>query len=64
MSSSIDWQCSDCGTAIDGPETRRCPSCGGINFFPRADEVPGGERGTVETTVDIERAIERLTEDS
>lgn len=64
MSSGIDWQCGDCGTAIDGPETRRCPSCGGINFFPRADAVPGGESGTIETIVDIERALDRLTEDS
>lgn len=61
MPSSSDWLCGDCGSAIDGPETRRCPSCGGINFYPPAEEVPGGECGTIETTVDVERALDRLS---
>lgn len=34
-----------------------------INFYPLADEVPGGEYGTIESTVDIERALDQLTED-
>lgn len=55
-----DWQCGDCGTLIDGPETRKCPNCGGINFYPLADEVPGDDRGTVHVDLDVQRALDRL----
>lgn len=56
------WQCADCGTLIDDPETRKCSNCGGINFYPLADEVPGEERGDETAEVDVERALERLSD--
>ncbi len=57
------WQCSECGTLIPGPDTRTCPNCGGINFYPLADEVPGEERGQLTVDVDVERALDRLSDD-
>lgn len=63
MSDSWDWQCGNCYTLTRGPETRRCPNCGGINFFPLADEVPGGEQGTITSEGDIARALDRLDAD-
>lgn len=60
MANVDDWQCRGCGTLIDGPETRRCPNCGGINFDPLADEVPGDDRGTERTDLDLGRALDRL----
>lgn len=59
-----DWQCGDCGTLIDGPETRKCPTCGGINFYPLADEVPGEECGTVHVEIDVDEALDRLSDDA
>ncbi|MDX1744515.1 MAG: hypothetical protein R3324_01140 [Halobacteriales archaeon] len=50
-----DWQCGECGTLLPGTDTRRCPTCGGINFYPVSDEVPGGEGGSVELEGDILR---------
>ena len=61
--SDEDWQCGDCGTLIDGPETRRCPNCGGINFYPLADEVPGGAEGAISVDIDVERVLEQLASD-
>lgn len=58
-----DWQCGDCDTLIDGPETRTCPNCGGINFYPLADEVPGGDHGSLTVDVDLDRALDRLGHD-
>lgn len=58
MTDPVDWQCGDCGTPIDGPETRRCPNCGGINFYPLADEIPGEERGQLEFEVDLDEAFD------
>lgn len=58
MPDAEDWQCGDCDTLIDGPETRKCPNCGGINFYPLADEVPGEERGRLSFDVDVERALD------
>lgn len=58
-----DWQCGDCGTLIDGPETRQCPNCGGINFYPLADEVPGGTEGVISVDIDVERVLEQLASD-
>jgi predicted nucleic acid-binding Zn-ribbon protein len=57
------WQCGDCGTLIDDPETRKCRNCGGINFYPLADDVPGDDSGTIETEpdLDLDRALERLS---
>lgn len=60
MTDAYRWQCGDCQTLIEGPETRKCPNCGGINFFPLADEVPSDEEGTVIIEGDIARALERL----
>lgn len=60
MADDPDWQCGDCGTLIDGPETRQCPNCGGSNFYPLADEVPGGEQACLVVSGDVERAIDRL----
>lgn len=56
-----DWQCSDCGMLIDGPETRKCPICGGINFYPLADEVPGDDRGTIQFDIDVDDVLDRLS---
>ncbi|WP_227378504.1 hypothetical protein [Haladaptatus halobius] len=61
MTDAEDWQCSDCGTLINGPETRKCPICGGINFYPLADEVPGGQDGTVTIEIDLDEALDHLT---
>lgn len=61
MTDAEDWQCSDCGTLINGPETRKCPNCGGINFYPLADEVPGDEHGTVTVDIDVDEALDNLT---
>lgn len=61
MTDAEDWQCSDCGTLINGPETRKCPNCGGINFYPLADEVPGGQDGTVTIEIDLDEALDHLT---
>jgi predicted nucleic acid-binding Zn-ribbon protein len=58
-----DWQCGDCGTLIDGPETRKCPNCGGINFYPLVDEVPGDDQGTMQVNIDVEQALDRLSDD-
>jgi hypothetical protein len=55
------WQCADCGTLVDR-ETRKCGNCGGITFYPLADEVPGETRGDETVEVDVERALERLAE--
>lgn len=55
------WQCSECGTLIESPNTRQCPTCGGINFYPLADEIPGGEDGTIATDVDVQEALKNLT---
>ncbi len=63
MDDGQDWACSDCGTLIDGPETRKCPNCGGINFYPLADEVPGDTQGTERTIVDTEKVVELLERD-
>ena len=64
MTDAEDWQCADCGTLIDGPETRKCRNCGGINFYPLADEVPGEERGNETVEVDVQRALERLSDEN
>lgn len=65
MTDTEDWQCSDCSTLIDGPETRKCPNCGGINFYRLADEVPGDEHGRGTVDIDVDEALEQLTsEDS
>jgi hypothetical protein len=67
MTSAEDWQYGDCGTLIDGPETRKCPNCGGINFYPLSDEVPadGHDGGTIESDISIDEALEhRSTEES
>lgn len=61
MTDAEDWQCSDCGTLINGPETRKCLNCGGINFYPLADEVPGGQDGTVTIEIDLDEALDHLT---
>lgn len=61
MTSGVDWQCSDCETVIDGPETRKCPNCGGINFYPLANEVPGDESGSIEIEIDVDQALDRLS---
>lgn len=61
MTDPESWQCADCGTLVDR-ETRKCRNCGGINFYPLADEVPGEERGDETAEVDVERALERLSE--
>lgn len=63
MAAATKWTCGDCGTLIDGPETRMCPNCEGINFYPLADEVPGGNSGTISVDVDLEAALERLSAD-
>ena len=65
MAEHKDWQCSDCGTLIDGPETRKCPNCGGINFYPLADEVPGDahDSGTIESDITLDEALEHLSTD-
>lgn len=60
MAEDADWQCGDCGTLIDGPETRKCPNCGGINFYPIADDIPGEDRGQLTVEGDVERALDRL----
>lgn len=60
MAEDADWQCGDCGTLIDGPETRKCPNCGGINFYPIADDIPGEDRGRLTVEGDVERALDRL----
>lgn len=60
MGSDLAWQCGACGTLIEGPETRTCPTCHGINFYPLADEVPGDGEGERSTVLDTERALERL----
>lgn len=60
MSADLDWQCSNCGTLIDGRGTRRCPNCGGINFYPLADEVPSDETGSETIQLDLKTALERL----
>lgn len=62
MSDRETWQCADCGTLVD-PETRKCGNCGGINFYPLADEVPGEERGDETVEVDVDRALDRLSEE-
>jgi len=62
MTDAADWQCADCGTLVD-PETRKCGNCGGINFYPLADEVPGADRGDETVEIDVERALERLSDD-
>lgn len=59
----IEWQCGECGTIIDGPETRKCPNCGGINFYPLASEVPGDEQGSMTVHIDLDRALERISSD-
>lgn len=65
MTDAVDWQCSECGTLIEGPDTRRCPNCGGINFYPLADEVPGNDTGCVEVEIDVDRVLDQLSsEDS
>jgi hypothetical protein len=61
MTDAEDWQCSDCGTLINGPETRKCSNCGGINFYSLADEVPGGQDGTVTIEIDLDEALDHLT---
>lgn len=58
MADPAGWQCGDCGTLIDGPETRKCPNCGGINFYPLADEIPGGEPGQLSFDIDVETALD------
>lgn len=63
MPDEVDWQCSDCGTLIDDPETRKCPICGGINFYPLADEIPGGQPGSLTFTGTVEEAFEWLESD-
>lgn len=43
------------------------PNCGGINFYPLADEVPGDghDGGTIESDIAIDEALEHLsTEES
>lgn len=61
MADVDDWPCGDCGTLIDGLETRKCPNCGGINFYPLADEIPGMEEGDHAVEGDVDRAIDRLS---
>lgn len=61
MTDNGDWQCSECGTIIDSLDTRQCPTCGGINFYPLADEIPGGEEGTITADIDIDEALKNLT---
>ncbi|MFW5937807.1 MAG: hypothetical protein ACOCSN_02595 [Halanaeroarchaeum sp.] len=56
------WQCTDPGTLVDDPETRKCGNCGGIDRYPLADEVLDEERGDETVEVDLERALERLAE--
>jgi phage FluMu protein Com len=65
MAEQEEWQCSDCGTLIGGPETRKCPNCGGINFYPLADEVPGEthESGTIKSDITLDEALEHLSTD-
>lgn len=60
MVDAYEWQCGDCHTLIEGPETRKCPNCGGINFYPLADEVPGDGDGTVTTEGEVESVLDRL----
>lgn len=62
MVDTEDWQPSGCGTRIDGPGTRRRPNCGGVRFYPLADEVPGDEhdRGTMESDIDLDRVRDHL----
>lgn len=59
MDDSTHWQCGDCGTLIDGPETRKCPNCGGINFYPLADEIPGDAGGDLTFDIDLEAVFEQ-----
>lgn len=63
MTDDEAWQCADCGTIIDDTEMRTCRNCGGINFYPIADEVPGAERGEETVELDLDRALDRLSED-
>lgn len=67
MAGQEGWQCSGCGTLIGGPETRKYPNCGGINFYLLADEVPDGthESGTIESDIILDEVLEHLsTEES
>lgn len=63
MTIAADWQCCDCGTLIEGPETRKYPNCGGINFYPLADEVPGDRHagGAIESDIALDEALEHLS---
>lgn len=59
---SEDWECGECGTLVDRPGTRACPTCDGINFDPFADHVPDGERSSMEATIELERALDQLAD--
>lgn len=62
MPSAADWKSDDCRTLIDGPKTRKCPNCGGINFHPLANEVPDDEHsGTIESDIALDKALEHLS---
>lgn len=63
MAGIADWACIACGRLIESTATRRCPSCGGIDFHPLADEVPGDDPGTVTFEIDVEAALEHLDAD-
>lgn len=63
MDDGTTWQCGKCATLIDGPETRKCPNCGGINFYPLADEVPGDDTDNDEETVRADSALDRFVSD-
>lgn len=63
MTIAADWQCGDCGTVIESPETRKCPNCGGINFYPLADGVPDDRHdgGTIKSDIVLYEGLEHLS---
>lgn len=62
MTDDAGWQCADCGTLIDGPESRMCSIRAGIHFH-LADDVLGEERVDVPPVVAVGRALERLSDE-
>ncbi|MFB6152973.1 MAG: hypothetical protein ABEJ27_01850 [Halodesulfurarchaeum sp.] len=58
------WQCGNCDTLVDPADTRKCPTCGYIFFYPVADDVAEseGEGRLVVEEFDIDGELAKLDE--
>ena len=63
MGTDSAWLCANCDTLVDREETRRCPTCGHVFFYPLATAVSDsdGSGSVAVEDFDVDDAIERLS---